>query len=72
VSGKKIQVCEGWWRQQCGNVVRIVGKSGDEQHPWRCVSGDKYRKDGKYFSYKETLFDLVEYLGKNITITTVD
>jgi hypothetical protein len=72
MSGEKIQVREGWWRQRCGNVVQIAGESGDHDYPWRCASGDKYRNDGHYFTYGLTEQDLVEYLGKNITITSAD
>ena len=72
MSGEKIQVREGWWRQRCGNVVRIVGKSGDSYHPWRCASGGEYCNNGRYFAYGQTEMDLVEFLGKNITITAAE
>ena len=69
MSGEKIQVRAGWWRQRCGNVVRIAGESGDAYYPWRCAAGGKYRNNGRYFTYGLTELDLVEFLGKNITIT---
>ena len=72
MSGEKIQVREGWWRQRCGNVVCVVGKSGDDHHPWRCASGGKYRNNGRYFTYGLTEMDLVEFIGKNITITAAE
>ena len=72
MSGEKIQVREGWWRQRCGYVVWIVGESGDTYYPWRCVTGRVYRNDGRYFGVGLTKMDLVEFLGKNITITSAD
>ena len=72
MSGEKIQVREGWWRQRCGNVVRIAGESGDSHYPWRCESGVCYRNNGRYLTYTETDIDLVKFLGKNITITSAD
>ena len=72
MSGEKIQVRPGWWRQRCGNVVRIVGQSGNARYPWRCVSGRVYGDDGRLFVCEDTQFDLVEFLGKNITITAAD
>ena len=72
MSGEKIQVCLGWWRQRCGNVVRIAGKSGDHIYPWQCLAGLKYRSNGRYLRSLLTERDLVEFLGKNITITSTD
>ena len=72
MSGEKIQVREGWWRQRCGNVVRIAGESGDARYPWRCVTECVYREDGMFFGHAATQFDLVEFLGANITITVAD
>ena len=72
MSGEKIQVRPGWWRQRCGTVVRIVGQSGNARYPWRCVSGRVYGDDGRLFVCEDTQFDLVEFLGKNITITAAD
>jgi hypothetical protein len=60
-----IQVCGGWWRQRCGNVVRIVGESNAPDYPWQCVTGRTYRRDGRFRSYSETEEDLVEFLGVN-------
>ncbi len=72
MNGDKIQVREGWWRQRCGHVVRIAGESNDPYYPWQCVIGRTYRKDGRCLTYQETELDLVEFLGKNITITAAD
>jgi hypothetical protein len=72
MSGEKIQVREGWWRQRCGNVVRIAGESGDAYYPWQCAAGGTYRNNGRYFAYGNIELDLVEFLGENITITSAD
>ena len=72
MSGEKIQVCTGWWRQRCGNVVQIVRDTRNSYYPWRCASGGTYRNDGHYFSHWNAEVDLVEYIGKNITITAAD
>jgi hypothetical protein len=72
MSGEKIQVRLGWWRQRCGNVVRIGASNGHPDYPWRCAAGLVYSRDGRYFSHTETEMDLVEFLGKNITITSAD
>jgi hypothetical protein len=61
---EKIQVREGWWRQRCDNVVRIVdGGNFDPCFPWRCAAGNVYAKDGQFLTYKQTELDLVEFLG---------
>jgi hypothetical protein len=73
VSGEKIEVREGWWRQRCGNVVRIIdGGNFDPCFPWRCAAGNVYAKDGKFLTYKQTELDLIEFLGTNIKITSAD
>jgi hypothetical protein len=72
VSGEKIQVRAGWWRQRCGNVVRIAGDAGSSYYPWGCAAGGTYRNDGHYFAYGNMELDLVEFLGENITITSAD
>ena len=72
MSGDKIQVRLGWWRQRCGNVVRIAGESGEIYYPWRCASGICYHNNGRYLVREATDIDLVEFLGKNITITSAD
>jgi hypothetical protein len=73
MSGEKIQVCEGWWRQRCGNVVRIVGASNYPEYPWECAYGTLYGDDGLWSkTMGQNQLDIVEYLGKNITITAAD
>jgi hypothetical protein len=73
VSGEKIEVREGWWRQRCGNVVRIVEPSSCDDYPWKCAYGTWYSNDGLWSIEKEQHpLDLVEFLGKNITITSAD
>jgi hypothetical protein len=72
MSGEKIQVCLGWWRQRCGNVVWITGESGDSHYPWRCAVGGKYCRNGRYFTFGLTQLDLVEFLGANITIAAAE
>ena len=72
MSGEKIQVCTGWWRQRCGDIIEIVHKSGNPYYPWRCVMGCAYRDDGKRYGYEQAARDLVEYLGENITISSAD
>ena len=72
MSGEKIQVREGWWRQRCGHVVRITACNGHHDYPWRCAADLTYRRDGRYLNHTETGLDLVEFLGENITITAAD
>lgn len=73
MSGDKIQVREGWWRQRCGNVVRIVGASNQSDYPWKCAYGTWYSDDGRWsIELEEHPLDLVHYYGNNITITAAE
>jgi hypothetical protein len=73
MSGETIQVCEGWWRQRCENVVRIVGSSGCPDYPWKCAYGTWYRDDGRWSKeFQQHPLDIIRFLGKNITITAAD
>ena len=64
MSGEKIQVRAGWWRQRCGNVVRIVGASNCPDYPWKCAYGAWYRDDGRWSKEQERHpLDLVAYGG---------
>jgi hypothetical protein len=73
MSGKKIQVRVGWWRQKCGDIVRVwPNDDEDAQYPWASAH-NSYASDGAVFAGPFfAAQDLVEYLGKNITITTAD
>lgn len=73
MSGEKIQVREGWWRQRCGDVVRVWPNDDDEDNWYSWVSAhNSYTHDGQVFALQVDNEDLVEYLGKNITITAAD
>jgi hypothetical protein len=60
---EQIQVQAGWWRQRCGNVVRIVGESDDPHYSWQCATGNTYRKDGRHLTFNESELDLVEFVS---------
>jgi hypothetical protein len=72
VSGEKIQVREGWWRQRCGDVVRVWSNDDDDaEYPWASAC-NSYTHDGQVFALQVDEQDLVEYLFKKITITSAD
>ncbi len=73
MSGEKIQVREGWWRQRCGHIVHVtpVMVALGSGYKWECAI-DVYFDNGRTEREYETLEDLVEFLGKNITITSAD
>ncbi len=72
MNGEKIQVREGWWRQRCGNVVRIERAYWSYKFLWRCSDDNYFCEDGKWHPNADHPRDLVEFLGKNITITAAD
>ena len=65
-----IKVKIGWWEQRCGNVVRIVGGTGDFDRPWRCACGSTYPNNGRFCNSKEAAhgLDLVYYIGEKIWV----
>jgi hypothetical protein len=72
VSGDKIQVREGWWRQRCGDIVRVWRDNDeDAEYPWASAC-NSYTHDGAVFVGQFDQQDLVEYLFRNITITSAD
>ena len=72
MSNEKIQVCEGWWRQRCGDIVRVwCDDDEDAEYPWASAC-NSYTHEGTVFVGKFDEQDLVEYLGKNIRITSAD
>ena len=75
MSGEKIQVREGWWRQRCGDIVR-VWRNNNDQYPWSSTH-NSYTHDGRYrfpckFTGAENELDLVEFLRENITTTSAE
>ena len=75
MSGEQIQVCEGWWRQRCGDVVRVTRDTdspvGIRRHyPWQCKSHN-YTDSGRMDSGDEYGVDLVEFLGEEIEVRRV-
>ena len=69
---EQIQVQAGWWRQRCGDVVRVWPNDDDDaDYPWASAFSD-YTNDGQVFARQVDEQDLVKYLGKNITITSAD
>lgn len=72
MSGEKIQVREGWWRQRCGDVVRVWPNDDDDaEYPWASAH-NSYTHDGAVCVGQFDQQDLVEYIGKHITITAAD
>lgn len=70
MSGEKIQVREGWWRQRCGDVV-WVWRNNNDLYPWSSRH-NSYTHDGAVIFRRADSQDLVEFIGKNITITAAD
>lgn len=72
MSGEKIQVREGWWRQRCGDIVRVwCDNDEDDLYPWASENSN-YTHDGAVFFGLVDGQDLVEFIGKNITITAAN
>ena len=72
MSGEQIQVCEGWWRQRCGDVVRVKRNKDfpiayRAHYPWVCKSYS-YMDNGRMDSTEECDADLVEFLHDNETL----
>jgi hypothetical protein len=60
---EQIQVCEGWWRQRCGDIVRVWRNDEDDvDYPWASGIGT-YRHDGSSLVHIRAAEDLVEFLG---------
>ena len=72
MSGEQIQVCEGWWRQRCGHIVKVtpVAVEYGSGHRWECAI-DVYFDNGRTEREYETLEDLVEFLGEEIEVRRV-
>ena len=70
MSGEKIQVREGWWRQRCGDIVR-VWRNNNDQYPWSSEH-NSYTHGGAVVYRRVDSQDLVEFLGANITIASAD
>ena len=72
MSGEKIQVREGWWRQRCGDIVRVWSNDDEDAwYPW-ISAHNSYTHEGRVYALQVDEQDLVELLGKNITITPAD
>ena len=72
MSGEQIHVREGWWRQRCGDVVRVKRDKDSPvrirtHYPWSCKSYN-YMDNGRMDSVEECDVDLVEFLGEEIEI----
>ena len=59
---KQIQVQAGWWRQRCGDIVRVWRNDKDANYPWASVLY-AYRRDGSVLKNTYHKVDLVEFLG---------
>ena len=78
MSGEKIQVREGWWRQRCGEKV-WVDRSTGTLYPWYSITpaGElgpwriPYTNEDCQTIGETTPRDLVEYLGYD-TITAAE
>lgn len=63
MSGEKIQVREGWWRQRCGDIVRVWRNDEDDvDYPWASAICS-YTHDGSVLVHICEAEDLVEFLG---------
>jgi len=62
MSGEKIQVREGWWRQRCGDIVRVSRNDEDADYPWASESCS-YTHEGSALAHLYEPEDLVEFLG---------
>ncbi len=67
---EQIQVCKGWWRQRCGDIVRVWSNGPkDAEYPWASASYT-YTHDGLVLVHSHPR-DLVEFLGEEIEIRRV-
>ena len=66
----QIQVREGWWRQRCGDVVRVVSFTAGIVRHHRCKSYS-YDDSGRVHPDIDCHADLVEFLGEEIEVRRV-
>ena len=60
---EQIQVQAGWWRQRCGDVVRVWPNDDDDaEYPWASESCS-YTHEGSMLDHLYEAEDLVEFLG---------
>ena len=63
MSGEKIQAREGWWRQRCGNIVRVWRNDDeDADYPWATEHGS-YTENGAWLVGFHDTQDIIEFLG---------
>lgn len=69
MSGEQIQVREGWWRQRCGDVVRVT-RAECRFFRWESTH-EVFLDNGRIDMECVEDADLVEFLGEEIEVRRV-
>ena len=69
MSGEQIQVREGWWRQRCGDIVRVtLAQCG--HFKWESTF-EVFLDNGRTDTECVDDADLMEFLGEEIEVRRV-